>query len=302
MYSADFKRLAMRIYHEKKSFKKTAVHMKVSPSTVLCWYRELYTVKKKSTQRVRRKVTDEIVKTLSNFVTTNQVALLRDMRACIQSKHNTLLHRHTLANVLKRECGMSRKRTSKRFAGAATVNPTLVGVFETKLKEYVTEGRTFVSLDECYFSEKVLPLYGYSPKGQKCVIHAPKSCWKQRSLLLGIASDGSFHRRIYDGALNKVRFQEYIESLPYSPGSVVILDNVAFHKDVTILERRGFIPLFTPPYSPQYNPVEIAFSVTKQVFRQMWPWQTGIENSIDAALKRLTPTHIMNMFAHVFAL
>ena len=55
------------------------------------------------------------------------------------------------------------------------------------------------SVDECYFSEKVLPLYGYSPIGQKCKVTSPATSWKKQSLLLAVASDGSRHSQIIQG-------------------------------------------------------------------------------------------------------
>lgn len=51
------------------------------------------------------------------------------------------------------------------------------------------------------------------------------------------------------------------------PGNVVILDNVAFHKNQgaeEMVKAKGAWLLFMPPYSPDLNPIKVsrAISVT----------------------------------------
>ena len=86
--------------------------------------------------------------------------------------------------------------------------------------------RLFVSIDECSFSEKVIPLYGYSAIGVKCEIRGKKGSWKNQSLVLALASDGTKHYAIQPGAFTRSAFGKFVESMPYPPGTVLILDNV----------------------------------------------------------------------------
>ena len=62
---------------------------------------------------------------------------------------------------------------------------------------------------------------------------------------------------------------EYIEN--ESPGkSAIIMDNVPFHKNLEIknmIEAKGHMLLFLPPYSPFLNPIENMFSKWKQVIK-----------------------------------
>jgi transposase len=56
-----------------------------------------------------------------------------------------------------------------------------------------------------------------------------------------------------------------------SPGDVVILDNVGFHKSERaeqLLKTKGARLLFLPPYSPDLNPIEMAFSKLKSLLRK----------------------------------
>ena len=69
--------------------------------------------------------------------------------------------------------------------------------------------------------------------------------------------------------MNKQIFEIYIETqlVPtLSPGDVVIMDNVAFHKSQKVeqlIKSRGAWVLFLPSYSPDLNPIELAFSKLK---------------------------------------
>ncbi|WP_348645463.1 transposase [Mesorhizobium sp. WSM4303] len=56
-----------------------------------------------------------------------------------------------------------------------------------------------------------------------------------------------------------------------SPGDVVILDNVGFHKNeraAQLVRQRGAWLLFLPPYSPDLNPIEMAYSKLKAWLRK----------------------------------
>lgn len=56
------------------------------------------------------------------------------------------------------------------------------------------------------------------------------------------------------------------------PGTVVILDNLATHKNAAAakaMRKAGCWFLFLPPYSPDLNPIEMAFSKLKAHLRRI---------------------------------
>jgi transposase len=197
----------------------------------------------------------------------------------------------------------SRKRTTKRFSSKSVANEASRDSFKESLRTALAnkEKNLVVSLDECYFSEKTLPLYGYSPIGQPCVVRSPTATWKQRSLLLAVGSDGSKVSLISTGSITGEKFRDFIGNLPYAPGTVLLMDNASIHKGDSLLSMRikGYNPLFTPPYSPEFNPVENVFSVVKGSFRSTWPWVSGIEASICTGIAEATPLTISNAFRHL---
>ena len=140
----------------------------------------------------------------------------------------------------------------------------------------MTDGTIVVSVDECYFSERVVPLYGYSEVGTRCVHRIGKGGWKQRSLVLGIANDGTQFAQVFDGGVNRDMFKSYIRAIT----------------------ERGFRVLYLPPYSPRFQPVELAFSKVKGLFRSSFPWPDGVVESVNAAVDQLTTANNKGYFKH----
>lgn len=78
---------------------------------------------------------------------------------------------------------------------------------------------------------------------------------------------------IVNAPMNSRIFETWIETQltpTLSPGDVVILDNVGFHRSERaeeLVKARAWL-LFLPPYSPDLNPIEIAFSKLKTLLRK----------------------------------
>ena len=95
-------------------------------------------------------------------------------------------------------------------------------------------------------------------------------------------ADGLHHPRRSDGRLYDDRgyhrdakaFEAYIEhflSPTLEEGQVVVLDGLGAHRTDTVkefIEERGADLLFLPSYSPDLNPIEEAFSKTKNIVRK----------------------------------
>lgn len=80
---------------------------------------------------------------------------------------------------------------------------------------------------------------------------------------------------VIKGAMDGAAFAAYVEKVlvpELSPGTVVILDNLATHKNAKAekaLCKAGCWFLFLPPYSPDLNPIEMAFSKLKAHLRRI---------------------------------
>lgn len=82
---------------------------------------------------------------------------------------------------------------------------------------------------------------------------------------------------VFDGPIDNASFRAYIEQVlvpTLRPGDVVILDNLAVHKQPevqTAIEQAGARLRFLPPYSPDFNPIEQVFAKLKAFLRALRP-------------------------------
>ena len=81
----------------------------------------------------------------------------------------------------------------------------------------------------------------------------------------------------FDGPIDSPTFLAYVEQVlvpTLRPGDVVVLDNLAAHKQPqvrTAIEQVGALVRFLPPYSPDLNPIELAFAKLKAFLRAARP-------------------------------
>ena len=82
---------------------------------------------------------------------------------------------------------------------------------------------------------------------------------------------------VFDGPMDSPTFLAYVEQVlvpTLRPGDVVVLDNLAVHKQPEVriaLQQAGAHIRFLPPYSPDFNPIELAFAKLKAFLRAARP-------------------------------
>ena len=110
---------------------------------------------------------------------------------------------------------------------------------------------------------------------------------------------------VFDGPIDNPTFRAYVEQVlvpTLRPGDVVVLDNLAVHKQPAVraaLEAVGAHLRFLPPYSPDFNPIEMAFAKLKAFLRTARPRTFDqVCALIAAALDLFTPTECRNFVRH----
>lgn len=87
--------------------------------------------------------------------------------------------------------------------------------------------------------------------------------------------DGLIAPWVIKGAMDGPAFAAYVEKVlapELMPGTVVILDNLATHRNAgaaKAIKQAGCWFLYLPPYSPDLNPIEQAFSKLKAHLRKV---------------------------------
>ena len=91
----------------------------------------------------------------------------------------------------------------------------------------------YVFLDECGVTTDLLRRYGRSPRGTRLHDHTPCSHWETQTVIAALRGDGVSAPAVFDGPIDAVSFRAYVEQVlvpTLRPGDVVVLDNLAVHK------------------------------------------------------------------------
>ncbi len=97
------------------------------------------------------------------------------------------------------------------------------------------------------------------------------------TFLAGLRHDRIDAPMLIDGAIDGASFGAWVEQAlapTLRPGDVVVLDNLAVHKQPEVraaIEQAGAHIRFLPPYSPDFNPIELAFAKLKAFLRAARP-------------------------------
>ena len=147
--------------------------------------------------------------------------------------------------------------------------------------------------------------YGRSPRGPRLHDHTPCGHWQTHTVVAGLRLEGLTAPAVFDGPIDNPTFLAYVEQVlvpVLRPGDVVVLDNLAVHKQPAIraaIEAAGAQLRFLPPYSPDFNPIEQAFAKLKAFFRAARPRSFDqVCQLMATALGLFTATECANFLRH----
>jgi transposase len=124
-------------------------------------------------------------------------------------------------------------------------------------------------------------------------------------VIAALRCDGLTAPAVFDGPIDTASFRAYVEQVlvpTLRPGDVVVLDNLAVHKQPAVaaaIEAVGATIRFLPPYSPDFNPIEQAFAKLKAFLRAARPRSFDQVNALMAlALDLYTARECINFIRH----
>ena len=141
----------------------------------------------------------------------------------------------------------------------------------------VHDAGQYVFVDESGVTTDLLRRYGRSPRGTRVADHTPCSHWQTHTVVAALRPTALTATAVFDGPIDSDTFRAYVEQVlvpTLHPGDVVVLDNLAVHKQPEIrlaIEHVGAHLRFLPPYSPDFNPIELAFAKLKAFLRAVRP-------------------------------
>ncbi|HMR37495.1 MAG TPA: transposase, partial [Paracoccus sp. (in: a-proteobacteria)] len=77
-------------------------------------------------------------------------------------------------------------------------------------------------------------LRGWAPRGDRLIMDAPFGSWGSQTFIAGLTADAMIAPWVIKGAMDGPAFAAYVEKVlvpELAPGTVVILDNLATHKN-----------------------------------------------------------------------
>jgi transposase len=167
----------------------------------------------------------------------------------------------------------------------------------------VHDASQYVYIDECGVTTDLLRRYGRSPRGSRLHDHAPCGHWETQTVIAALRVDGVSAPAVFDGPIDAV--SAYVDQVlvpTLRPGDVVVLDNLAVHKQPDVraaIEAVGAHLRFLPPYSPDFNPIEQAFAKLKAFLRAARPRTFDqVVALVAAALALFTPDECRNYIRH----
>ncbi len=160
-----------------------------------------------------------------------------------------------------------------------------------------------VFLDESGAKTNMTRLYGRTFGGQRLVDATPHGHWCTTTMISALRLDGRTADMVIEGATDGPAFLAYTQKflpLILSPGDIVVMDNLAPHKMLAVIqsiEATGAEVWFLPPYSPDFNPIEKMWSKIKAYLRKVKArTKEALWQAIGDALKIVTASDAFGWF------
>jgi transposase len=160
-----------------------------------------------------------------------------------------------------------------------------------------------VFIDETSVKTNLTRLRGRAPRGERLQMDAPFGNWGTQTFIAGLTAEGLIAPWVIKGAMDGPAFAAYVKKVlapSLTPGTVVILDNLATHRNVEAaraLRQAGCWFLYLPPYSPDLNPIEQAFAKLKAYLRKIGARNfTDLFKALGDICRMFTPEECWNYF------
>ena len=167
------------------------------------------------------------------------------------------------------------------------------------------DARQYVFLDESGVTTDLLRRYGRSLRGDRLRDYTPYGHWQTHTVIAALRWNGLSAPAVFDGPIDNVAFLAYVEQVlvpTLQPGDVVVLDNLAVHKQAAVeaaIAQVGAQVRFLPPYSPDFNPIELAFAKLKAFLRAARPRTFDqVVDLMATAVGLFTPQECTNFVRH----
>ncbi len=147
--------------------------------------------------------------------------------------------------------------------------------------------------------------YGRARHGERVREGAPAGHWRTLTVLGAITLEGLVATMTIESPTDGEVFLAYLEQVlcpRLQPGQVVVMDNLAAHKNPGVrqrIEQTGAQLLYLPPYSPDFNPIEQCWAKIKESLRAAKARLLNLlDQALTAAVVAITAENAKAWFRH----
>lgn len=175
-------------------------------------------------------------------------------------------------------------------------------IFQEKLAQIDPERLVFV--DEGGATTNMTRLYGRAAAGERVCASTP-GAWPNVTLITGMRLSGIVAPLALPGAVDGEVFHTYVQEVLVAErhaGDVVVLDNLAPHKNPAVVEAIEAVGVRVEPlpvYSPDLRPIEELLCKAKNYLRSVAAGTTAtVIEAMGDALACVTQSDILGWFHH----
>ena len=165
--------------------------------------------------------------------------------------------------------------------------------------------KNLVLIDETGVNLAMTRNYGRCQGGARVYYNRPGNKGKNITLIGAMSEVGLIATMTFSGSLNTASFLVFVDKILLSQlwiGAIVVMDNLPLHygetKKALIESVRCFVK-FLPPYSPDLSPIELCWSMLKEILRsaKTRTWD-ALDEAITMAVNLITDENALNWFNH----
>lgn len=311
--SEDYKISAVKYYLENKqvSMDDVCEIFKCSKTSLKRWidnYEKNNNLQRNKQKYKSYKITKTHVKEAIKLLKKNEQITLNELHKQLEQKFNDFdITPRQLGNVL-RDNNISRKRTRhKHFPltrhGKPIDKQTELNKFYKVVDSF--DIRKIICLDETSIRPAMVPEYGRTEKGKRCIFKTDDNyVFRTFTLLVAINNRKCVGYRLYEkGGMTKERLNEFLQDFVYDKykDNLIILDNAGSHNNDFIkksIKKSGNDYQFNVPYNPDTNAIESYFNQIKhklKLNKKVLKYDE-LKTEVANAIKSVKPENYKNYF------
>lgn len=162
-----------------------------------------------------------------------------------------------------------------------------------------------VFLDEAGANLTMGRSHAWIQRGLELIERRPMNWGKNLTMIGAIRRDGWLTLGTIWNAANSDKFVQWVRvglAPKLRPGDIVVMDNVAAHKDPrvsSLIRQRRARVKFLPPYSPDFNPIEPGWALVKKHIKRAAPrTASALRRCVHHARRFVRPRHCEHWYTH----